>query len=48
MNEAKKMRECLLSGDKKLNLQAIRDWLFNHIKHSDKHMADYLLSHGVS
>lgn len=48
VNEAKKMRDRLSDSGEKLNLQAIRDWLLNHIKTSDKKMADYLLAHGAS
>jgi diguanylate cyclase (GGDEF)-like protein/hemerythrin-like metal-binding protein len=42
------IREELSRADTKLDLQAIRDWLMFHIESADRHLAQYLLQHGVS
>jgi diguanylate cyclase (GGDEF)-like protein/hemerythrin-like metal-binding protein/PAS domain S-box-containing protein len=47
VDEAVHFKTRLTQGGDLLALQSIKDWLLNHIRYSDKPLANYLLEHGV-
>jgi hemerythrin len=47
LDEAMRLRNGVKDGGELLALQTMKDWLLNHIAHSDKSLASYLLSKGV-
>jgi diguanylate cyclase (GGDEF)-like protein/hemerythrin-like metal-binding protein/PAS domain S-box-containing protein len=47
VDEAMRMRSRLDEGGELLALQVIKDWLHDHIAHSDKPLAKYLMSQGI-
>jgi hemerythrin-like metal-binding protein len=47
VDEAIHFKSLLTQGGDLLALQAIKDWLLNHIQYSDKPLAQYLLAHGI-
>lgn len=47
VDEAMRLRKGLNDGGELLALQTIKDWLINHILHSDSRLAKYLIGQGV-